>query len=1021
MKRSTRKTARDVPVTGTRLAGLMFGMALLTGAVQAASSYLDNGVVKVGVDLSKGGSITYLSLSGTSDNIINNADLGRQIQQSYYSGPQPYNPSNNMNPNWTNWPWNPIQTGDSYGNPSQILAQTNTGNMLYVKCRPMQWALKNVPGECSFESWITLAGKIVTVSNRLLNARIDTNQYSAYNQELPAVYTIGRLYRLFSYAGNAPFTGGTLTNFPITPPPWVSWRATEHWAALVDATNWGLGVYLPGVVQFGGGFFGTPGSGGPTSAQTGYMAPNYTDILDGNITYTYTYQLIVGTLTEIRDWVYAQTYRPGCNYVFQSDRQHWRYGNVSDTGWPLTNNRVRVSLASSDPMMLSPLSAFYATNAPKLYIRAAYHIANPAGRGTGQLFWETNNQGGMVEARSVSFPIFTDGQFHTYELNPGANSNYTGLITQLRFDPAIGGDIGDYVDLAAISSSPAAGLLTTNLILNGDFSANAAAFSASPGYAGSGSNPTDITNWTNINGGSAGVNGAGVSFAPVNPFGPTNAGTRTYAFIQGGTNGLRQSVPLMPNTMYLLEYDLAARAGDAVNSLVRVGDNTQTYFTSGNVPANNVAFVHYSRTLNTPSVLDGNPVIELWNQTAGDTAIDFANISLVLLWALPNQPPSFTKGANQTVLEDSGSRTVAGWASAISPGPANESWQLVSFVCSNSNAGLFSTPPIVGTNGTLTFTTATNANGTTTVTVWAVDNGGTADAGLDTSVPQTFTITVTPVNDAPSFTKGPDVTCAEDAGKQTFPNWASNFNRGAPDESGQSVGFTVTNSNGALFSGTPAINNSGTLTFTPATNAFGIASVGVRMIDGGGTANGGVNTSGWQTFLITINPVNDAPVAASDALFAHWNTTSGFSISNLVANDVDPDGDALTVTAVTPGANTASVDLAADAVLYTPVAGFAGNAAFTYRLNDGQGGLATGLVSVVVVKPVITAWALSSNQIFHLNFQAIPNTSYRLQATTNFTTWFDLSTNTTGEDGRLQYDEMTQPSSGIRFYRFVWP
>src|ERR1035437_7833481 len=102
MNHSTRQTARDVSVTSTRLAGLMFGIVLLTGAVQAASSYLDNGVVKVGVDLSKGGSITYLSLSGTSDNIINNADLGRQIQQSYYSGPQPYNPSNNMNPNWTN-------------------------------------------------------------------------------------------------------------------------------------------------------------------------------------------------------------------------------------------------------------------------------------------------------------------------------------------------------------------------------------------------------------------------------------------------------------------------------------------------------------------------------------------------------------------------------------------------------------------------------------------------------------------------------------------------------------------------------------------------------------------------------------------------------------------------------------------------------------------------------------------------------------------------------------------------------
>ncbi|MEK7707129.1 MAG: hypothetical protein AAB380_03950, partial [Verrucomicrobiota bacterium] len=260
----------------------------------AVESYLDNGVVKVGIDLAKGGSITYFSKSGTSDNIINNHDLGRQIQQSYYSGPQPYNPSNNASPTWPNWPWNPIQTGDCYGHPSLVLAHTNTGQMLYVKCRPMQWALNNVPGECTFESWITLNGSVVTVSNRLINLRTDTTeQFAARDQELPAVYTIGRFYRLFSYAGDAPFTGSALTNFPIVPPPWQSWRATESWAALVDVTDWGLGVYHPGAVRFIGGFAGTPGSGGPNDNPTGYISPLHVEILDSNIEYTYSYHLIL--------------------------------------------------------------------------------------------------------------------------------------------------------------------------------------------------------------------------------------------------------------------------------------------------------------------------------------------------------------------------------------------------------------------------------------------------------------------------------------------------------------------------------------------------------------------------------------------------------------------------------------------------------------------------------------------------------------------------------------------------------
>lgn len=421
----------------------------------AVESYLDNGIVKVGIELTKGGSITYLSKSGTNDNLINNYDLGRQVQQSYYSGPQPYNPSNNANPNWPDWPWNPIQTGDSYGHPSLVLAHTNTGQSLYVKCRPMQWALNNVPGECTFESWISLKANVITVSNRLINLRTDTTQqFTGMSQELPAVYTIGRLYRLFSYAGDAPFTGGALTNFPIVPPPWLYWRATESWAALVDVNGWGLGVYHPGAVQFGGGFAGgAPGCGGPNDNPTGYISPLHVEVLDSNIEYTYVYHLILGTLQEIRDWLYAQPWRPGADFRFCTDRQHWHYQQTPDAGWPLSG-RIRLNLASNDPQMWSPLCAFFATNVPRLYIRAAHQIANPAGRAIGQVFWQTPANSGFSEACSLRFPIVADGQFRTYELNLSASNNYTGLITRLRFDPAGSGQAGDYADVAWISSSP---------------------------------------------------------------------------------------------------------------------------------------------------------------------------------------------------------------------------------------------------------------------------------------------------------------------------------------------------------------------------------------------------------------------------------------------------------------------------------------------------------------------------------------------------------------------------------------
>ena len=121
----------------------------------------------------------------------------------------------------------------------------------------------------------------------------------------------------------------------------------------------------------------------------------------------------------------------------------------------------------------------------------------------------------------------------------------------------------------------------------------------------------------------------------------------------------------------------------------------------------------------------------------------------------PNQAPSFTPGPNQTSLEDAGPQAVA-WATGISPGPSpDETGQVVTFnVTGNTNAALFSIAPAISSAGVLTYTAAPNANGTATITVQLQDNGGTAGGGVDTSAPQTFTITVTPVNDAPVFTAG---------------------------------------------------------------------------------------------------------------------------------------------------------------------------------------------------------------------------------------------------------------------------
>ncbi|MCY3018454.1 MAG: tandem-95 repeat protein [Planctomycetota bacterium] len=142
----------------------------------------------------------------------------------------------------------------------------------------------------------------------------------------------------------------------------------------------------------------------------------------------------------------------------------------------------------------------------------------------------------------------------------------------------------------------------------------------------------------------------------------------------------------------------------------------------------------------------------------------------------------------------------------------------------------------------------------------------------DTGLPDTGSVNVTVilVNDAPSFTKGPDQTVLEDCGAKTVTGWVQGFSPGPPNESGQAVlAYLVSNNNSALFSTPPAINTAGTLTYTPAANAWGVATVTVRVQDNGGTANGGVDKSDPQTFTIAVTQVNDPPTL---------NTIGGVSI-----------------------------------------------------------------------------------------------------------------------------------------------
>ena len=140
--------------------------------------------------------------------------------------------------------------------------------------------------------------------------------------------------------------------------------------------------------------------------------------------------------------------------------------------------------------------------------------------------------------------------------------------------------------------------------------------------------------------------------------------------------------------------------------------------------------------------------------------------------------------------------------------------------------------------------------------------------------------------------------------------------------------------------------------------------------DGGFTYNPDPNFSGTDTFTykandsqfdsapatvtITVNPLNDTPVAVSDAYSTPMDTPLVLAAAGVLANDNDDGPPPLTAVMDSPPANgTLTVALGTDgAFTYTPNSGFVGTDSFTYHAWDGT--LVSSLVKVwISVGPLL--------------------------------------------------------------------
>jgi hypothetical protein len=294
-------------------------------------------------------------------------------------------------------------------------------------------------------------------------------------------------------------------------------------------------------------------------------------------------------------------------------------------------------------------------------------------------------------------------------------------------------------------------------------------------------------------------------------------------------------------------------------------------------------------TVNGPRDLAGNYLLD--NRADGTTRFD------IVLTDGVNDAPSITAPATATMQEDSvftfanGSLSVFDQDAHLGTNVLTVTLTALNGVMSLGSipTGLTINAPADGLNdaaitmtgrlqllntalNNLTFAPTLNYFGAASITIVANDLGEFSGPAAQ-SPPRVINITVTPVNDAPTFNPiaGNPPTVIEDAlGVQTVSNFLTGISAGPANEVGQtltaSVNFVSFNSlwgNGAnkffAVGGMPTITISGstaTLTYKTAPDVNGSVTLSVQLNDGQ-SAN---NLSVLRTFVITVTPVNDAPV-----------------------------------------------------------------------------------------------------------------------------------------------------------------
>jgi Bacterial Ig domain/RTX calcium-binding nonapeptide repeat (4 copies) len=218
-----------------------------------------------------------------------------------------------------------------------------------------------------------------------------------------------------------------------------------------------------------------------------------------------------------------------------------------------------------------------------------------------------------------------------------------------------------------------------------------------------------------------------------------------------------------------------------------------------------------------------------------------------------------------------------------------------------------------------------------------------------------------------------------------------------PDGDNLTVGSVTQPTNGSA-----ALNADNTVTYTPNSDFNGKDTFTYTISDANGET-----TTGKVT--VTVNSVNDAPVANADSATTDEDTATAIAV---LANDTDVEGESLSVSSFTQPAHGTVTKNADGTLKYAPEGNYNGSDSFTYKANDGtaDSGVATVSISVTAVNDAPTIDVVGGSQSTCLS-NTRARTTLKLTDVDSSTTNLTLSATSSSNTSLLPKNNVTFAAS----------